>query len=252
MRLRFRYAACLLLAMIVAACQGPPPTQIYIVFSPTPDGTQAPTQTPYVIVVTATPAGGAAATAMQTAEATVESAVAGLLTPTPLRSIPTAIVNQIQVAEQTFENGRMFWLQPTQQIWVLINDDAGSGRWLIFNDTWVDGEASSDPALTPPTSLYQPIRGFGKLWRENTEVREALGWAVLPETGYITTYEYHAGGYIDATTEMYVDAPGYHLLFNQANEPYRFDAGDLTWSVGTAPTPPSAPETAEALATGTP
>jgi hypothetical protein len=27
----------------------------------------------------------------------------------------------------------------------------------------------------------QPIRGFGKVWRDNQEVREKLGWAVAKE-----------------------------------------------------------------------
>jgi hypothetical protein len=34
-----------------------------------------------------------------------------------------------------------------------------------------------DPKLTPPNGKRQPTLGFGKIWRENDAVRNALGWA---------------------------------------------------------------------------
>ena len=36
---------------------------------------------------------------------------------------------------------------------------------------------------TPPAGLVEPVRGFGKVWRENPAVRQALGWATAPENG---------------------------------------------------------------------
>ncbi|GAB4200474.1 MAG: hypothetical protein OHK0022_21570 [Roseiflexaceae bacterium] len=38
-----------------------------------------------------------------------------------------------------------------------------------------------DRRLTPPPGLLAPKRGFGKLWRENPDLREMLGWATAPE-----------------------------------------------------------------------
>jgi hypothetical protein len=45
----------------------------------------------------------------------------------------------------------------------------------------------SDPSIVPPEGYYQPVRGFGKLWRE--ELRSALGWALAPERSYTAQYQ---------------------------------------------------------------
>lgn len=91
-------------------------------------------------------------------------------------------------AEQSFEGGRMIWLKEMNNgeevienvIFVLYDDQ----RWEAFEDTWRSGQPESDPALVPPAGLYQPVRGFGKLWRENEQVRKTLGWATAPEQGF--------------------------------------------------------------------
>jgi hypothetical protein len=111
------------------------------------------------------------------------------------------------LAEQVFERGRMLWLQPLRQIWVLVGDeiDPMAGTWQCYLDEFAEGQPERDPALDPPQGITtasrlegaipsQPIRGFGKIWRENTALREALGWAITPETLYTTRYEYLAGG----------------------------------------------------------
>lgn len=53
----------------------------------------------------------------------------------------------------------------------------------------MDGEQESDPSIVPPAGLYQPIRGFGKLWRTNPHVRDGLGWAIAPEQGFHTQWQ---------------------------------------------------------------
>jgi hypothetical protein len=202
------------LALIfIAGCQGPPPTVIYVVFTPTPDdstaisNTQAVTQT-----VTQSPTSTPTATA------------------TPPGPFPTVTISQIQVAEQIFEHGRMYWLQPTSQIWVLVVEEEGNGTWKVYNDTFEEGDPESDPTLVAPTELLQPMRGFGKLWRETPEVREALGWAVTPEFGYVSNYEYHPGG--EVVNGEYVRGPGYHVLFSLYDEAFRFNEADGTWQLG--------------------
>src|SRR5690606_24466414 len=130
-----------LFAVFLAACQGPPPTQI-------------------VLVVTATPMNATEEITAE-AEAVTEEPSASPTTPAPTIAptqanrptvIPTAtpIVNQIQVAEQVFENGRMFWIQPTGQIWVMIVTEEGRGDWTVYSDDYTDDEPEIDPELTPP------------------------------------------------------------------------------------------------------
>jgi len=96
-------------------------------------------------------------------------------------------------AEQPFEHGRMIWLEEIQGadftlqgIIVVIYDD---GQYAWYEDTWSEGMLESDPSITPPTGLLQPIRGFGKLWRENSDVQNQLGWATAQEQGFDTLWQ---------------------------------------------------------------
>jgi hypothetical protein len=98
----------------------------------------------------------------------------------------------------------------------------------MFPDTFEEGEVEIDPELTPPADTIQPRRGFGKLWRENAEIREAIGWATGQEYGFISTYEYRAGGYLDSSG-AFVPQPGIHLLTSLGNNVFAFEETDSTW-----------------------
>ncbi len=110
--------------------------------------------------------------------------------PAPQRC-PLATAVPSAAAEQAFENGRMIWLENNNSIFVLYND----GQFEQLDDTWQAGDLESDPTIMPPEALYQPVRGFGKVWREQSAVRERLGWALAPEQGFTTMIqqEHHEG-----------------------------------------------------------
>lgn len=78
---------------------------------------------------------------------------------------------------QPFQGGMMFWNGDAKQIYVL---DSSQLAWFEYTDTWVTGDPPGG-AETPPAGLYAPVRGFGKIWREKTDVRMRLGWATAPE-----------------------------------------------------------------------
>ena len=183
-----------------------------------------------VVVVTATPNADATST-YAAAQAATEAAPTATptLTPTP-DPFPTPIIGAIYVAEQRFEGGWMFWLQPNQQIWLLTVNDKDEHIWSIYNDTYVDGAVEFDPDIVAPEGQLQPIRGFGKLWRENLEVRGAIGWALGDELGHTTRYEYHHGGFIDSNN-AYVPEPGYHLVESQYGDTFRFNEDSSTWQI---------------------
>ena len=100
-------------------------------------------------------------------------------------SCPAALPAISAAAEQPFEGGVLIWLEETDSVIVFY----AGGRWQRFDDTWTADQPESDPALVPPAGRFQPIRGFGKVWRERPEVRELLGWALGVELGFESTIQ---------------------------------------------------------------
>jgi hypothetical protein len=223
--MRHLYAALIASVLILSACNGNIPPTIFVM--------EVTREVVVTVVVTAsadtaTPLANAATpSATPSAEPTASSSSTPTPSPTP-DPRPTPVIGQIYVAEQVFERGRMFWLQPAKQIWVLSSDSSGKAVWSVYADSFVEGMAELDPMLTPPAGLLQPMRGFGKLWRENANVRAALGWAKQPEIGYQTRYEYHAGGSVNAQGQ-FVQASGYHVLETLEGVQFRFTEGVWTW-----------------------
>jgi hypothetical protein len=87
-------------------------------------------------------------------------------------------------AYQPFESGLMIWVsslgvQPQPAIYALFNN----GTYQRFNDTFTDGVDAESSGAVPPAGRLEPVRGFGKVWRENATVRDALGWATSAESG---------------------------------------------------------------------
>lgn len=91
-------------------------------------------------------------------------------------------------AEQHFERGVMLWVGAEDRIYVLF-DDASYPKYTAREDHWDEGDPVDDPSIQPPAGLYQPIRGFGLLWRTEPTIRERLGWALAPEVGYQTAVQ---------------------------------------------------------------
>jgi hypothetical protein len=91
-------------------------------------------------------------------------------------------------AEQRFEKGIMLWVGAEARIYVLFDDGQQRG-WTAHTDEWEEGKPTFDPELEAPSGLQQPVRGFGLVWREETGVRDRLGWAVEEERGYETAVQ---------------------------------------------------------------
>lgn len=94
--------------------------------------------------------------------------------PISLTPAPTAS------AAQVFERGMMVYVAGSPgTIYSLSND----GTFRRFNDTFAAGIDPESGGELPPPGLIEPVRGFGKVWRANPDVRAALGWALVPEAG---------------------------------------------------------------------
>ncbi|MBX2999947.1 MAG: hypothetical protein KF893_15610 [Caldilineaceae bacterium] len=205
---RFRWIPllCLLLMLALAACGGeeaptPEPTATPTT-QPAPTDTPIPPTPPTPPTDTPAPAETPAAAA-ESVLATPRAAVSLLPSPTPAPMLepdpcdqaltgqdaqlaeqypvlgcPLAAPELTQMARQSFQNGMMIWREDEQRIYVLHDD----GRWRSFEDTFEEGQPESDESITAPDGLYQPIRGFGRIWREQLGGPQAeIGWGTLPE-----------------------------------------------------------------------
>jgi len=67
--------------------------------------------------------------------------------------------------------------------------------------------------------LFQPVRGFGKVWREDADLRARLGWATAPEQSYDLVYQGEARTSLPSVS--YVTRPDAAVL----------QMMDFTWTV---------------------
>ncbi len=96
-------------------------------------------------------------------------------------------------AVQRFEHGLMIWLAASQEIFVFCDAARSSATYLRVADAWKEGMPDRDPELVPPAGSYQPVRGFGLVWRnevlDGQPLREELGWAIEPESAFETAIQ---------------------------------------------------------------
>ncbi len=81
----------------------------------------------------------------------------------------------------------MVWRSDNQEIYVIDGQDtdASQGMLLAYTDTWNESQPEIPPAcasMTPPAGYQLPIRGFGKVWCNNSLVG-SVGWPAQAEEG---------------------------------------------------------------------
>jgi hypothetical protein len=131
--------------------------------------------------------------------------------PTVVQSLgcPVGSITTLTTAIQNYEHGAMIYIQGTPgSIYALTTD----GRFRRFDDTWTSSEPETG-GETPPLGLIEPKRGFGKVWRNNLDVRGALGWAVTEEAGASSSVQLFDRGravFLPQRSETYllIDEPG--------------------------------------------
>jgi len=63
------------------------------------------------------------------------------------------------------------------------------GSYQAYRDSWSKGDPETDPAISPPAGMVRPVRGFGKVWREEPGVGDGLGWATASEQGFDSMWQ---------------------------------------------------------------
>jgi hypothetical protein len=93
---------------------------------------------------------------------------------------PIAGEQTVPMAEQAYQKGAMLYRGDTKQITMLTEQ----GAWSAYADTWNESQQAGK-FFTAPAGLIEPVRGFGKVWREQLGgPNAAIGWGVEGERGY--------------------------------------------------------------------
>jgi hypothetical protein len=127
----------------------------------------------------------------------------------PLQQEPVAFVVS---AEEQFERGFMFWSAYTGRPngLMLVLSRGAAPRWYQPANWSFDPDGAwcaSD--FPPPSGLFVPKRGFGGVWCDREDIREALGWA--------TENEYNVDGVVQGFEHGFIfrgsDPKTFYTLF---------------------------------------
>ena len=127
-------------------------------------------------------------------------------------------------AFQDYERGIMVWVSSvgaSGQPGIYAIYDNGS--YQRFNDTWIDGSDPVSVGLAPPVGLVEPIRGFGKVWRESPGVSDAIGWARSGEGGgssFVQSFERGEMVYVPQNGQTYILVSGQPGRWTSIGQPF--------------------------------
>ncbi len=99
---------------------------------------------------------------------------------------PTAPEKGFNAVEQGFYKGYVVNNQDTKTMYIIFT---GIGQWTTYPDTWQPGDPVSNPTLKPPAGWYQPEYGIGKMWRNEDNYSQRLGWARYPQRSVTATWQ---------------------------------------------------------------
>ncbi len=138
-------------------------------------------------------------------------------------SLPGEDYNWVQGAAAHFERGQMYWVNlrgGRSVIYVILYGPNNTLSARLFQDTYREGDPYNT-GLTPPPGLYEPSGGFGKVWRENQDIRDAIGWAREPEHGVNMNYQvFERGAILQPTDEQVSWYFGNNGAVRSANRQY--------------------------------
>lgn len=112
---------------------------------------------------------------------------------------PAALPEHFTGAAQRFEHGFILWTAQPDRFYVFV--DAQTLHAFLVVRAPYTFQAVDPVTDTPPPGLYEPISGFGKVWRGEIQtynpnfsnLRALLGWAVEPEHPYETDFQCDEG-----------------------------------------------------------
>lgn len=118
----------------------------------------------------------------------IECPIEWFFSPSP-EDCPDAEAVESQMVGQTFERGRMVFVQEDNTIYAMFNDGREPG-WLAFQNNFnPEIHPESEEAFIPPPNFFQPIRELGFLWRASEVVRNRMGLGIDESTTYTGLFQ---------------------------------------------------------------
>jgi hypothetical protein len=120
--------------------------------------------------------------------------------PNPPQNCPAEEAATSHAAGQYFEHGFMIWTEEPDSFYVFYKGQDADGfqtfDWILDPSLMLKPEASPDNRVgeQPPPGLFEPVSGFGMVWRGEingmcADVRERLGWATEPEFAFDSAHQ---------------------------------------------------------------
>lgn len=104
---------------------------------------------------------------------------------------------QLRLNYQPFERGFMIWRADNSGVTAYFG---GTNGTLRDYPARIYGRLSDNPVPDlPPFGFVRPLFGFGKVWGNYVDVRNALGWATAGELGYTSVVTRYSNSLFDFT-----------------------------------------------------
>lgn len=117
----------------------------------------------------------------------------------------------VEGAFQVYDGGYMLWEHATGSVYILYNGSLGRR----IEESTIGGWPEIQLQIAPPPNHVPPVRGFGRVWQHEQEIRERLGWPLGLEQSY--TAQFQASGETTSNQYFYVSIPnGQVVEFNSA------------------------------------
>jgi hypothetical protein len=116
----------------------------------------------------------------------------------PPQRCPADVAHESYAAGQPFERGFMIWVEDPDDFYVFYRGEDERGfqtfDWILEPTLKPGASEHNRVGQEAPPGFYEPVSGFGLVWRNELEgvsadVRQRLGWATAPEFGFDTAYQ---------------------------------------------------------------
>lgn len=118
---------------------------------------------------------------------------------------PTTTEQGFSGSQQAFYSGFVVANDTTGMIYVFYKN----GTWEQYQNTWTPSDPVYNPGLYPPPGWCQPEYGIGKVWRNQDNVSQRLGWAKAPAQATNGTTQQYQGGMM-----LWTATSGVWVLYN--------------------------------------